>query len=113
VISLLESIALEGLCNLRIALAVGLTSHSQILTYLAALTVEMGAQVVDHLLADAFGLAVTDFVLGSIDGSFVLFQFFKLRGGSLTDGAALGSLGTFVNVAANGTDKLFSHNVFV
>ena len=49
-LSLFESIALEGLCNLGIALAVSLTAHSQIHANLAALTIEVVAQVVDHLL---------------------------------------------------------------
>ena len=47
---LLESIALESLSNLGIALTIGLTRHCQIHTYLATLTIEMVAQVVNHLL---------------------------------------------------------------
>ena len=49
-VCLLEGIALESLSNLRIALAVSLTGHSQIHTYLATLTIEVVAQVVNHLL---------------------------------------------------------------
>ena len=66
VVGLLESIALEGLGNLGITLTIGLTSHSQIHTNLAALTIEMGTQVVNHLLADTLGLTVTDLVNSSI-----------------------------------------------
>ena len=50
VIGLLEGIALEGLGDLGIALTIGLTSHSQIHTDLTTLTIEVVAQVIDHLL---------------------------------------------------------------
>ena len=49
-VGLLESITLECLSNLRITLTIGLTSHSQIHTNLATLTIEVSTQVVDHLL---------------------------------------------------------------
>ena len=49
-LSLLKSVALESLGNLRIALTVSLTRHGQIHTHLAALAVEVVAQVVNHLL---------------------------------------------------------------
>ena len=64
VLSLLESIALESLCDLRIALAVSLTTHCQIHTNLTTLTVEVVTQVVDHLLTHTLGLAVTDLMNG-------------------------------------------------
>ena len=50
VVGLLESITLESLSDLGIALAVSLTGHGQIHTYLTALAIEMVAQVIDHLL---------------------------------------------------------------
>ena len=50
VVGLLEGIALEGLGNLGIALTVGLTGHSQILSNLATLTIEVSTQVVNHFL---------------------------------------------------------------
>ena len=50
VVSLLKGLALESLSDFGIALAVSLTSHSQIHTNLTALTIEVVAQVVNHLL---------------------------------------------------------------
>ena len=75
VVCLLEGIALESLSNLRIALAVCLTSHSQIHTNLTTLTVEVVAQVVNHLLANALGLAIANTMNGSICGFTIFLQF--------------------------------------
>ena len=64
-VSLLERIALESLGDLGITLTISLTSHSQILTHLAALTVKVCTQVVDHLLTYTLGLAVTNLMNSS------------------------------------------------
>jgi len=109
VVSLLESIALERLGNLRIALAVSLTGHSQILTNLATLAIKMSTQVINHLFADALGLAVTNLVNGSIGHVGIVLQFRELAGRSLTNGALLGSSIAFVDISTNGADKLFLH----
>ena len=49
-VGLFKTIATEGFSDLRIALAVSLAGHSQIHTYLAALTIEVCTQVVNHLV---------------------------------------------------------------
>ena len=113
-IGLLECITLECLGNLRITLAVGLTSHSQILAYLAALAVKVCTQVVNHFLRDTLGLAVANAVNGCIGGLALVLQFRELGGRSLTDWTLLGRILAFVDITTNGTDKLFLHNsVFV
>ena len=78
VVSLLESIALEGLGNLGIALTVSLTGHGQIHTDLAALTIEVVTQVLNHLLTDTFGLAVTNLMNGGIGHVGIILQLREL-----------------------------------
>jgi hypothetical protein len=109
-ICLLESIALESLGNLGIALAISLTSHSKILAYLAALAVEVCTQVVNHLLANTLGLAVANAMNSSIGGLTLVLQLRELRSRSLTDGALLRSSIAFIDISTNGADKLFLHN---
>jgi len=112
VISLLEGITLEGLCNLGITLAISLTGHGEIHTNFAALAIEVVAQVLNHLFADTFGFAIANLVLSGILGNFALLQFGELTGWSLADGATLWWFRTFVNVAANGANEFFVHNCF-
>ena len=109
-ISLLEGIALESLCNLRIALTVSLTGHSQVHTNLTALSVEVITQVLNHLITHTLRLTVTNLMDGGIGHIGIILQFRELRGGSLTDWALLGSSVAFVDISTNGTDKLFLHN---
>ncbi len=112
VLCLLKSIALEGLGYLGIALAVGLTAHGKIHAYLTALAGEMVLKVFDHLLVGSFLTGSTENVSSSEGGSVALiFEFLKLGSRCLTDGAALGSLSALVDVTANGTNKLFLHDV--
>ena len=75
-LSLFESITLESLGNLGISLAVSLARHGQIHTYLTALTIEVIAKVLNHLLAYALRLAITNFMLSGICCLF--YQFFEL-----------------------------------
>ena len=112
-VGLLESITLESLGNLWIALAIGLTSHSQILAYLAALAVEVCTQVVNHFLANTLGLAVANAVNGGVSGLTLVLQFRELRCGSLTDWALLRSSIAFVDITTNGANELFLHSRFV
>jgi hypothetical protein len=44
---------------------------------------------------------------------YCIFHLFELAGWSLADRALLWCFCTFVNVTANGANKLFLHNVFV
>ena len=110
-VSLLKSITLEGFGYLGIALTVSLTSHSQIHAYLAALAIEVGAQVVNHFLAHSFGLAVTNAMYCGIGGVGIVLQFTELAGRSLADGAAFGSLVAFMDVTTNGTNEFLCHNI--
>ena len=114
-VSLLKSITLESLGNLRIALAIGLTSHCEVHTDFATLAIEVVAQVLNHLFADTLGLTITNLMNGGVGHISIFLQFRELRGRSLTDGALLGSRIAFVNITTNGADKLFLHNnkVFV
>ena len=77
-VGLLESIALESLSNLRIALTIGLTSHSQILTYLATLAIEVSTQVINHLLADTLRLAIANLMNSGIGHVGIILQFREL-----------------------------------
>ena len=74
-VSLLKSIALESLGYLGITLTVGLACHSQVHAYLAALTIEVGTQVINHLLADTLGLAVANLMNGSVGQICIFLQF--------------------------------------
>ncbi len=74
-ISLLKCIALEGLCYLGITLTVCLTGHCQIHTNFTTLTVEVIAQVLNHLLTHSLRLAVTNLVNGSISHIGIIFEF--------------------------------------
>ena len=75
VVCLLESIALECLSYLRITFTVCLTGHCQIHTNLATLTVEVVAQVLNHLFTYSLGLAVTNAVNGSVGSLTLVLQF--------------------------------------
>ena len=75
VVSLLKSVALEGLGNLGIALTISLTGHGQIHTNLATLTIEVVAQVLNHFLAHTLGLTVTNLVNSSIGHVGIILQF--------------------------------------
>ena len=75
VVCLLESIALECLSDLGITFTVSLTGHCQIHTNLATLTVEVVAQVLNHLFTYSLGLAVTNLVNGSVGHVGIVFQF--------------------------------------
>ena len=70
-------------------------------------------QVFDHLLVGAFFAGSTQ-DMNCSEGQFArIIEFRKLAGRSLAHRASLRSLGSFVNVPTNGTDKFFLHNAFV
>ena len=102
VISLLVSIALVSLSDLRVALALSHAGHCQVHADLAALTLEVSAQAIDDVLGHALSLADAHNVLGHVGVAGLLHE---SRSGSLADGALLGD-GAFSDVAANGANKL-------
>ena len=102
-VSLLVSIALVSLGDLRVALALCDAGHGQIHADLAALTLEVCAQTIDDLLRDALGLADADDVLGHISVAGLLNE---CGSRSLADGALLRD-GAFSDITTNGADILF------
>ncbi len=107
VLSLLEGVALEGLGDFGVALAVGLTRHGEIHAHFATLAVEMGGEVVDHLLVLALGAA--HLMLGHKHELGGLVEFLELGSGSTADGALFGSFVPFVYIAAHSADKFLLH----
>ena len=105
-LSLLKGVTLPSLGDLGIALPVGHTAHGQVHANLAALTVEVGAQALDHILGDVLGNA--HHMLGDIG---VLALLHKLVLGCLADGAELRSL-TLGNITTDGANELF-HAVYL
>ena len=111
VLSLLEGVALEGLGHFGIALAVSLTAHGQIHTYLGTFAYEVVVQVFLHLLVSVLGH--TDYVFCHKLEHSVLVSlriFFELGCGSAALGALLRSLVTGCDIAANGANPFFCHN---
>ena len=104
---LLKSVALESLGNLGIALAVGLARHGQIHAYLTALALEMGIEISNHLLIATLGNAQS-MLCSIVDGVFL--EFLKLGCGHAALRATLGSGGSFVYIAAHGTNKFLVHS---
>ena len=112
-LSLLESITLVSLSNFRITLTVSLTAHCEIHANLGALTVEVSLKVLDHLLVSTFLACSAENVNSSERSLAVILKLRELRCWSLAQWTLLRSSLTFINVATNGTDKLFLHNVDV
>ena len=110
VLGFLPRIALVSLGDLGIALAVGLTAHSQIHAHLGALAHEVILQAFPQLLAGA--LAVADHVLRNEFEPFALLHDLdELILAHFAHRALLGCLGTFVDVPADGTTPfLCCHN---
>ena len=106
VLSLLKRIALESLCHLGIALAVCLTRHCQVHTYLSSLAHEVRVQVFLHLCVGIFGYA--DYVLASECQACVLvnglpgYYLFALR-------ATLRCLCALKDESANRANKFLVH----
>lgn len=114
VVSLLVSVALVGLGDFGVALAVCLASHGQVHANLAALSVEMVFQTLDYFLGHVILVSLS----GNVNGSESqvasgVFHFLELVFASLADGALLGSLGTFVDISTNSANEFLLHNVFV
>lgn len=103
-LSLFPSVALEGLSDFGIALAVGLARHGQVHAHFGTFAEEVVVEVFDHLLAGAFGNA--DLMLGDELELFAVVNFFEFAAGSAAQRALFGCLVTFVNIATYGADLL-------
>ena len=109
VISLLECVTAESLSDLRIALAVGLTSHSQILSYFGALTHKVCTQtIVDdrilYVLSYAKHMFASPYEAFALVGNFPLNDLFALR-------ATLRCLGALVYITTDRANKFLVHKV--
>ena len=102
VLGLFERVALEGLGDLGIALALGDAGHRQVHADLAALAVEVLAQTVQNALVNVLGDA--DHVLAGPDQLGSLNR--ELRAGALAERALRRGLVAFVDVAADRADIL-------
>jgi hypothetical protein len=71
------------------------------------------AQVLNHLLAYAFGLAVANLVDGGVLGYFIFLEFFELACGNLANGAFLGWFGTFVDITTYCAYKFLCHSFWI
>jgi hypothetical protein len=110
---LFHGIMLEGTCNLGIALAVSLTSHGQVHTDLTALALEGVAAVLQQFGRYALFEGDAQLMLSGKLGCSILSEFLELIGACATDGALSWCFLTFIDVTADGTNKLLLHNVFV
>ena len=109
VLRLLESIPLERLSDLRVALPLGLTTHGEIHSDFTALPIEMIPQTLDNFLV--LYLAVTDVVLaGPLRLATLILDFYEFA----RRGVALWTLRwrvlAFVNITANQTSEFLFHN---
>ena len=104
VLGLLESVALPGLGDLGVALAVSDAAHSQVHADLAALAVEVLAQTLLDFLGNILGDA--DDMLGHV-GVVLLLNKFGCRG--LADRAELGNR-TLSDITTNGANVLRHKN---
>lgn len=109
VLRLFESVPLEGLRDLRIALTLGLTAHSEIHSDLRALTVEMILETLDNFLV--LYTAVTDVVLaGPLWLAALILDLNELARRSVALRALCRRVLAFVNIAANQTSEFLFHN---
>ena len=110
-LGLLPGVTLEGLGNLGIALAVGLTAHGQIHTHLGALAHEVVLKTLPQLGVRT--LAITQLMLRDEIQCAILDNLDELVGTYLAQRALLGSLVTLMNVTAYGTTEFLYHNLSV
>ena len=109
VLSLLPSVTLESLSDLGITLTVSLTAHSQVHTYLGALTHEVILQTLPQLGIRT--LAVAQLMLRNEIQSAILNNLDELLGAYFAQRALLGSLVTLMNVTTYGTTEFLCHNL--
>jgi len=109
VLSLLESVTLERLGDLGVALAVGLTAHRQIHAHLGALADEVVVESLHEL--GVVDLAVADLMLGNeLQRTGVLLCLLELILAYLAHRALLGCLVALVDITTYGADPFLCHN---
>ena len=109
VLSFLESVPFERLGDLRIALTLGLTAHSEIHSDLRALTVEMILETLDNFLV--LYTAVTDVVLaGPLRLAALILDLYELARRGVALRALCRRVLAFVNITANQTSEFLFHN---
>ena len=109
VLSFLESVPLEGLRDLRIALTLGLTAHREIHSDLRALSVEMILETLDNFFV--LYTAVTDVVLaGPLWLAALILDLYELARRSVALRALCRRVLAFVNITANQTSEFLFHN---
>ena len=110
-LSLLPGIALEGISYLGITLAIGLTAHGQIHTYLGALARKVGIEILDHFLVNAIFLGNTDdMLLYELDASSFFNELLELRSRNTALWTTLGRCRSLMNITANGANPFLLHN---
>ena len=108
-LSFLESVPFERLGDLRIALTLGLTAHSEIHSDLRALSVEMILETLDNFLV--LYTAVTDVVLaGPLRLAALILDLYELARRGVALRALCRRVLAFVNITANQTSEFLFHN---
>jgi hypothetical protein len=111
VLCLLPSVALESLSNLWITLAVCLTAHSKVHTYLGALTHEMVLKTLKKLWICT--QAITQNMLGNeLEVTALLLNLYKLICRNFAKWAALWCLISLMNITTYCATKFLSHNLY-
>ena len=109
VLRLFESVPLERLGDLRIALTLGLTAHREIHSDLRALSVEMILETLDNFFV--LYTAVTDVVLaGPLWLAALILDLYELARRSVALRALCRRVLAFVNITANQTSEFLFHN---
>ena len=107
VLSLLESVALEGIGNFRVSLALRLAAHRQVHSNLGAFSVEVVTQALHYFLV--FYDSVFEVVLtGPVEAVVHYFNEFFFLCAAL--GTELGRVLSFIYVTANETSEFLFHN---
>lgn len=106
-LGLLEGIALESLCDLWIALALGLAAHGEIHSYFGAFPVEMVVQAFHDF--SILNLSVTEMVFtGPAETLFL--HFHEFLGLCMALRALCRRVLSFIYVTANETSEFLFHN---
>ena len=107
VLSLLESVALEGIGNFRVSLALRLAAHCQVHSNLGAFSVKVVTQALHYFLV--FYYTVLEVVLtGPVEAVVHYFNEFFFLCAAL--GTELGRVLSFIYVTANETSEFLFHN---
>ena len=107
VLSLLESISLESLCNFRITFAVCLTAHCDIHTDFGALSVEVCVKALKYFRVNT--LCNSEFVFGCPNHSLIFLHFHKFVAFCVAKRTLCRSLCSFINISAYETSEFLFH----